>query len=55
MPFENKWFALDKQTYNRPAYQNECVILKTASTLGVDPDLPMQLAILDNEIAEGKY
>ena len=26
-----------------------------AAALGVDPDAPMQLAILDNEIAEGSY
>jgi hypothetical protein len=31
------------------------VILETAATLGADPDAPMQLAILDNEIAEGNY
>jgi hypothetical protein len=31
------------------------VILEAAATLGADPDAPMQLAILDNEIAEGKY
>jgi hypothetical protein len=30
-------------------------ILEAAATLGVDPDAPMQLAILDNEIAEGDY
>jgi hypothetical protein len=31
------------------------IILETAGTLGADPDAPMQLAILDNEIAEGSY
>jgi hypothetical protein len=31
------------------------VILETAAALGADPDAPMQLAILDNEIAEGNY
>jgi hypothetical protein len=31
------------------------VILEAATTLGADPDAPMQLAILDNEIAEGNY
>jgi hypothetical protein len=31
------------------------VILEAAATLGADPDAPMQLAILDNEIAEGNY
>ena len=31
------------------------IILETAATLGADPDAPMQLAILDNEIAEGNY
>jgi hypothetical protein len=31
------------------------VILETAATLGTDPDAPMQLAILDNQIAEGTY
>jgi hypothetical protein len=30
-------------------------ILEAAATLGVDPDAPMQLAILDNEIAGGDY
>jgi hypothetical protein len=29
------------------------VILEAAAALGADPDAPMQLAILDNEIAEG--
>jgi hypothetical protein len=31
------------------------VILEAAATLGTDPDAPMQLAILDNQIAEGSY
>jgi hypothetical protein len=31
------------------------VILEASATLGADPDAPMQLAILDNEIAEGNY
>jgi hypothetical protein len=31
------------------------VILETAAALGADPDSPMQLVILDNEIAEGNY
>jgi hypothetical protein len=31
------------------------IILETAAALGADPDAPMQLAILDNEIAEGNY
>ncbi len=31
------------------------VILEAAAALGADPDAPMQLAILDNEIAEGSY
>jgi hypothetical protein len=31
------------------------VILEAAAALGVDPDAPMQLAILDNEIAAGNY
>jgi hypothetical protein len=31
------------------------VILEAATALGTDPDAPMQLAILDNEIAEGNY
>jgi hypothetical protein len=31
------------------------VILEAAATLGADPDAPMQLAILDNEIAKGNY
>jgi hypothetical protein len=34
---------------------SKCVILEAAATLGADPDAPMQLAILDNEIAEGNY
>jgi hypothetical protein len=29
--------------------------VEAAATLGADPDAPMQLAILDNEIAEGNY
>jgi hypothetical protein len=31
------------------------VILEAAAALGADPDAPMQLAIFDNEIAEGNY
>jgi hypothetical protein len=31
------------------------VILEAAAALGADPDAPMQLAILDNEIAETNY
>jgi hypothetical protein len=31
------------------------IILEAAAALGADPDAPMQLAILDNEIAEGNY
>jgi hypothetical protein len=31
------------------------VILEAAATLEADPDASMQLAILDNEIAEGNY
>jgi hypothetical protein len=31
------------------------VILEAAAALGVDPNAPMQLALLDNEIAEGNY
>jgi hypothetical protein len=31
------------------------VILEAAAALGADPDAPMQLVILDNEIAEGNY
>jgi hypothetical protein len=31
------------------------VILEAATTLGADPDAPMQLASLDNEFAEGNY
>jgi hypothetical protein len=37
------------------AHLSKRVILEAAATLGADPDAPMQLAILDNEIAEGKY
>jgi hypothetical protein len=29
--------------------------LEAAAALGADPDAPMQLAILDNEIAENNY
>jgi hypothetical protein len=31
------------------------VIVEAAATLGADPDAPMQLAILDNKVAEGNY
>jgi hypothetical protein len=31
------------------------VILEAAAALGTDSDAPMQLVILDNEIAEGNY
>jgi hypothetical protein len=31
------------------------VILEAAAALGADPDAPMQLEILDNEIVEGNY
>jgi hypothetical protein len=31
------------------------IILEAAAALGADPDAPMQLAILDNEIAEANY
>jgi hypothetical protein len=31
------------------------IILEAAAALGTDPDAPMQLAILDNQIAEGSY
>jgi hypothetical protein len=31
------------------------VILEAVASLGANPDAPMQLAILDNEIAEGNY
>ena len=34
---------------------SKCVILEAAAALGADPDAPMQLVILDNEIAEGNY
>ena len=39
-----QWACLSKQ-----------VILEAAAALGADPDAPMQLAILDNETAEGDY
>jgi hypothetical protein len=42
------------QTYNG-ARLSKRVIPETAAALGADPDAPMQLAILDNEIAEGNY
>jgi hypothetical protein len=37
------------------AHLSKRIILETAATLGADPDAPMQLAILDNEIAEANY
>ncbi len=55
MPFENRWFEPEKRTYNEPTHLSKRVILEAAATLGADPDAPMQLAILDNEIAKGNY
>jgi hypothetical protein len=37
------------------AHLSKRIILETAAALGADPDAPMHLAILDNEIAEGNY
>jgi hypothetical protein len=37
------------------ARSSKRIILETAATLGTDPDAPMQLAILDNQIPEGSY
>jgi hypothetical protein len=37
------------------AHLSKQVILEAAAALGADPDAPMQLAILDNEIAEENY
>jgi hypothetical protein len=37
------------------AHLSKRVILETAAALGADPDAPMQLVILDNEIAEENY
>jgi hypothetical protein len=37
------------------AHLSKRIILETAAALGADPDAPMQLAILDNEIAEANY
>ena len=37
------------------AHLSKQVILEAAAALGADPDAPMQLAILDNEIGEGNY
>jgi hypothetical protein len=54
MPFVNRWFKPEKKTYNG-ARLSKRIIPETAATLGADPDAPMQLAILDNEIAEGNY
>jgi hypothetical protein len=31
------------------------VMLEAAGKIGTDPDAPMQLVILDNEMAEGNY
>jgi hypothetical protein len=37
------------------AHLSKGIILEAAAALGADPDAPMQLAILDNEITEGNY
>jgi hypothetical protein len=43
------------EEYLQRARLSKRIILQAASALGTDPDAPMQLAILDNEIAEGNY
>jgi hypothetical protein len=44
-----------RQASIQQAHLSKRVILEAAAPLGMDPDAPMQLAILDNEIAEGNY
>ncbi len=44
-----------RQQNIRQARLSKRVILEAAAPLGVNPDAPMQLAILDNQIAEGDY
>ncbi len=44
-----------RQENIQQACLSKLVILEAAAALGADPDAPMQLAILDNEIAEGNY
>jgi predicted glycosyl hydrolase (DUF1957 family) len=54
MLFENRLIC-NGQANLQQASQAKQVILETAVTLGVDPDAPMLLAVLDNEIAEDNY
>jgi hypothetical protein len=44
-----------RQENIQQAHLSKQVILEAAATLGVDPDAPMQLVTLDNEIPEGNY
>jgi hypothetical protein len=44
-----------RQQNLQQAHLSKRAILEAAAALGVDPDAPMQLAILDNEVAEGDY
>jgi hypothetical protein len=44
-----------RQQKTQQACLSKQAILEAAAALGVDPDAPMQLAILDNQIAEGDY
>jgi hypothetical protein len=44
-----------RQQNIQQAHSSKRAILEAAAAVGVDPDAPMQLAILDNEIAEGDY
>jgi hypothetical protein len=44
-----------RQENIQQAFLSKQVMLEAAAALGVDPDAPMQLAILDNKIAEGDY
>jgi hypothetical protein len=44
-----------RQQNIQQAHLSKQAILEAAATLGVDPDAPIQLAILDNEIAQGDY
>jgi hypothetical protein len=55
MPFVNRWFEQKKKTYKGPTYRSASSWKLQPHLLGADPDAPMQLAILDNEIAVGNY
>jgi hypothetical protein len=44
-----------QQNIQQACLSKQVIIMEAAAALGEDPDAPMQLAILDNEIAEGDY